>query len=105
MSDHKNQISFQEVTVEPFELNFERTLQWMQTKAVDSNQCARQFALRADIKFNKWLQKERVLSDDVICALNEKNEGFCTGDSGSPLVSLEGDTLYGLVSMSVGCAR
>lgn len=86
-------------------MNYKRTLQWMKTTAVESSQCAQKFSYQTDAKFNKWLQKENVLSDDVICTVNEKNQGFCTGDSGSALTSLHDNTLVGIVSTSVGCAR
>lgn len=73
--------------------------------AVGSNQCTRKYIQQADDDFNKWIQNENILNDDVICTLNEDSRGFCTGDSGSPLVSFIDDTLVGIVSWSVGCAR
>lgn len=93
------------MNIDPFEMNFKRTLQWIKTIAVESIQCGKKYANQADQRLNNWLQKENILSDNIICALNEENQGFCTGDSGSPLTSLEDNTLVGIVSSSFGCAR
>lgn len=86
-------------------MNYKRTLQWIKTIAVESSQCAQKYAHQTDFKFNEWLRRGDILSDDIICTLNGKNQGFCTGDSGSPLASALDNTLVGIVSTSVGCAR
>lgn len=86
-------------------MNFKPTLQWIKTVAMGPDQCATKFVHKADAKFNNWLRKENILTDDVICTVNDENQGFCTGDSGSPLTSIEHNCLVGIVSTSIGCAE
>ncbi|XP_043205378.1 coagulation factor X-like [Amphibalanus amphitrite] len=49
---------------------------------------------------------KRTITSSMICTDNADRKGWCNGDQGGPLVSLENDrySLVGVVSRSIGCA-
>lgn len=54
-------------------------------------------------KLNTEDPEEISLDSSIICTANEPGTGACVGDSGGPLAS--NDTLIGIMSWSIGCAR
>lgn len=87
--------------------NQPHTLQWIQTLTQTQHQC---FLLLEQSKlvlenFHDWLRAVEALGDDSICTVNKIDEGVCIGDSGSPLISQNDNTLIGIVSWTIGCAE
>lgn len=87
--------------------NLPHTLQWIQTLTQSRRQCFLLFEHSKLIleNFHDWLRAVEALDDDTICTVNKNDEGVCIGDSGSPLVSQNDNTLVGIVSWSIGCDK
>ncbi|GBP77386.1 Chymotrypsin-1 [Eumeta japonica] len=51
----------------------------------------------------EYYQRINPVVDTQICSLTRAGEGACHGDSGGPLI--EGDSLVGIVSWGMPCAR
>jgi secreted trypsin-like serine protease len=69
-----------------------QVLQQVDIRVVDQAKCRATFASTHD-----------TIADSMLCAI-DSNKDACQGDSGSPLLQLDG-TLVGLVSWGIGCAR
>lgn len=94
---------FQEPIQYEDSFRFPKTLQFQYTKTINLTECTRLLTEQFEIEEFPEDSPLLKLDKNSICTINPIDKGFCIGDSGSALA--RSNTLIGVVSWSVGCAR